>query len=197
MAIGDTYRLSVRAVHGTTGEEYINVHHFRQENALVLDEAGEDLVGAWDDQVKPLLLPLMSNAILIADCEVRQIGDPSYIYEQAIADAIGSSSTDMLPPFVSPLVSWRTGLAGRSRRGRTYMFPTVEAHQVGGLLAPTYTGPWSDWADQMLQIGGGLEFAVWKLVIRSDVLNQSIPVTSYLLRLALARQSRRALGVGS
>jgi hypothetical protein len=197
MAIGDVYRLTVECNHLGNGEEYINVHHFRQASGIVQAEEGADLCEAWVQLVQPLFIPLLSNSIGAVSLEVRKVGDPSYIFGQTVTGGTGTSTGDMLPPFVAPLISWRTGLAGRSRRGRTYMPPTAESHQAGGVIAASYLGAWADWADQMIQLAAGATHGEWDLVVRSETLNNSFNVTGYLLRTRVARQSRRQLGVGS
>jgi hypothetical protein len=147
--------------------------------------------------VKPFYLPLLSNAVQVVSLEVRKIGDPAFVYEESVTGAPGTTTGDMLPAYVAPLVSWRTGLAGRSRRGRTYMPPTGEVHQVGGILLSTYLGPWLDWANAMLLFVAGGTHGGWILAIQSEVLLDAFQVTSFLLRDVLATQRRRRLGVGS
>jgi hypothetical protein len=197
MAIGDVFSLAVTAQFAGVGSEFVNVHHFRQATDLVNSEPGLDLTLAWGEFVQPLLVPLHSIFVEIVQLTVRQPSNPAYVFEVAVTGAPGTTAGDMVPPQAAPVCSWRTGLAGRSRRGRTYMFPTGEVHQNGGTLSGTYLSPWDTWATQMLSIPAGVTHASWQLVIHSDTLNQDFPVTSFVLNNIMGTQRRRRSGVGS
>lgn len=197
MAIGDFYTLTVKAENIASGDDAVNVLCFQQQTGLVLDEPGEDLVEAWQDTCQPLYITLLSSAYTLTGLTVRAKSDPEYIYEASGLNVNGTSTGDCLPPVSAPLVSLRTGFAGRRNRGRIYMPPTSELHQVAGVLQTTYTDAWADYIDSMLPAGGGLEFAQWQLSVWSEANNAGRPVTTYLLRTILATQRRRRPGVGS
>jgi len=195
--IGDIFKLSVICNNIADGSDYVNVHHFRQETPLVDLDPGTDLVNAWEATIPALYTPLMSNITALTQAEVRQIGLPTYIYARTLTGYVGDNTDNMLPPTTAPLISWRTGLAGRSYRGRTYMFPTTEVHQERGVVAASYSGAWEDWANAMLTIGDGVTSAQYILTIYSPTLNDDTPVQSFLLRGILARMKNRQIGEGS
>lgn len=197
MAIGDWYRLIVRFNDIGDLNTVINTLAFRQETGLVLDEAGEDLIGAYRDIIEPAYLPLVSSQLYIRKYTVRGITDPLYIYESADLTEQGTAGGEGLPPQCSAVVTLRTGAAGRSRRGRSYLAPTSEGGTAGGVLDPAYIASVNAMFSDMLPLGGGLEFAQWALGVWSDVLAAGRIVLTVTPQPVMATQRRRRLGVGS
>lgn len=197
MPIGDIFRLSVICGNAADGSEYINVHHYQQQTADIGSEPGSDLADAWEATIPALYTPLMSNITALTRLEVRQVGVPTYVYERTLSGYVGGNADNLLPPTTAPLISWRTGLAGRSYRGRTYMFPTTEVHNDRGLVLTTYSTSWEDWADAMISIGDGVTTPQYFLGIYSPTLTVFNRVITYLLRPVFARQKNRQIGEGS
>lgn len=197
MAIGDWYRLIVKF--NDTGDlnTVINTLAFRQETGLVLDEAGEDLIGAYRDIIEPQYLPLVSSQLFLRKYTVRGITDPIYIYESADLSEQGSAAGEGQTPQNSCVVTLRTGAAGRSRRGRSYLAPASEGASGGGVFISGYIDAVNAMFADMIPLGGGLEFAEWALGVWSEVLAAGRIVTTVTPQPVVATQRRRRLGVGS
>lgn len=116
----------------------------------------------------------------------------------------GDASSEELPPQVTAVVTWRTALAGRSYRGRTFLPTTAEQNQDSGVLGATYTGYVNAFITQMLAVFGPTGSDTnWQFVVISRFNNGSpratpigTPVTSGLLRPRLYTQRRRVFGHG-
>jgi len=197
MAVGDWFRLIIKF--NDTGDlnTVINTLAFRQETGLVLDEEGEDLIGAYRDAVEPLYLPLVSTQLFLRKYTVRGITDPLYIYESADLSEQGSAGGEGLPPQNSGVVTLRTGVAGRRNRGRSYLAPSGEGSQAGGVFISGYIDAVNAMFAELMPLGGGLEFATWSLGVWSEVAAAGRIVTTVTPQPVMATQRRRRLGVGS
>ena len=72
-------------------------------------------------------------------------GDPIPLYVQATPLVSNSFGTFVaLPPQLAAVISWRTGEAGRRKRGRTYLGPLTTTAVTGAALNGTF-------ADQVTQ----------------------------------------------
>lgn len=197
MAVGDWYRLIIRLNDIGDLNTVINTLAFRQETSLILDSEGEDLVGAYRDIVEPQYIPLVSSQLYFRKYTVRGITDPLYIFESDDITVQGTAGGQGLPPTDSCVVTLRTGVAGRRNRGRSYLAPTGEGGQAGGVLDPAYISAVNAMFGDMLPLGGGLEFATWSLGVWSEVASAGRIVTSVTPQPVMATQRRRRLGVGS
>jgi hypothetical protein len=139
MAIGDIYRLSARWENNLTQDDIVNVWHFRQDQVTIFDTAGEDLVGAFIEECVPVYAALVAASYTLNLFSVRQVEGGEEIYEEAVSipGTRGTAATQ-LPSTVACVLSWKTGLAGRRRRGRTYMPVTVEGDIDTGQFITAY-----------------------------------------------------------
>lgn len=129
------------------------------------------------------------------------------VYDYTYTNVVGNLGTqDAAPPVNALVVSWRTALAGRAYRGRSYQFGFHEADQDNGLWLAA--GPVAA-ADLMVTnmlatFGPGGTDANWQFVIISRTLNGAIrtppvgtPVTAGISRQPVYTQRRRIVGYGS
>lgn len=194
MAIGDVFKLSLEMTFTGT-DQIVNTFHYRQE-AVVIGNPAEDLANQWVNDVFPTYRLFLSDRIVLQVVTVRPI-PPATNMADAIVGLNGQhGSGDIVPLSDAPIVTWRTGQVGRSRRGRTYLPPPQESVQDGGSINSTYKGLITDWADVNMQL---LELAVvqWQQVIWSETLAEATPVTTYIVRDIMGDQRRRRQGVGS
>jgi hypothetical protein len=139
MAINGIYRLSARWENNLTGDDIVNVWHFRQDEITILDTPGEDLVQAFVTECIPVYAALVAASYTLNLFSVRQVEGGEEIYEEAVSHpgTRGTAATQ-LPSTVACVLSWKTGLAGRRRRGRTYMPVTVEGDLDTGQFIAAY-----------------------------------------------------------
>jgi hypothetical protein len=132
----------------------------------------------------------------------------------------GQTATgDVLPPQCAGVVTIGTGIAGRRRRGRSYLFGFVETHQAGGTWTSTWMtsvqnglnttlglyGP--SGTDPQFQLGVWSErraSGCWVDPSQGKLVNVETPhpedaftpATGFNLRSIVYTQRRRTLGVG-
>lgn len=201
MAVGEIYRLAVKWEHEITGDDAVNIFHFKQLDALILDTPGEDLVGAFQEEVEELYAGIVSVNYSIVQYSVRKVASNEDAYDApaAVTGERGTTS-DQLPSTVAAIITWTTGLTGRNNRGRTYLPPTSEGDLLAGLWASTYfpTGM-GNFADAMIEAMAELTVthAGWQLGVRSETFDAFQPITGYVLRQVPGTVRRRRFGVGS
>lgn len=200
MATGDIFKLAV--VWKTVDERatFVNTFHFRQENELAVDEPGKDLVDAFENFALPSYRAMVTSIARIVQYSVYGITDPLYVYEDSPLPAAGLVSGEALPLQTSPIITWRTGLAGRSRRGRTYLPPTGESQQNGGVLLASFLDLMDDFADNVKVLNAlavNPLYSTWQLGVWSATYQYFNPVNSHISRQTIVTQRRRRAGQGS
>jgi hypothetical protein len=201
MAVGDVYRLGV--VSSFTGfDQMVNVFHYEQLADGAFPGA-QELCLQWEADALPAYLDLLSTRITVQILEARQVLGGAESFDLGIGVNGELSSDDIVPLTSAPIISWRTGLAGRSFRGRTYLPPVPEGNQDAGNLDSAYSDLMDAFAaaNRLLINGVTEEF---QLVVFSTVEDGSprvppiaTPVTSWVVRDNMGSQRRRRQGVGS
>lgn len=196
MAINDVFRLSVEGL-GPNAQQVVCVFHYRQTGALG-DDSGEDLCDAWENTLVGAWADIISADCLITKLEARNVTQPLFGFDHAIEPNVpGTLVGQTLPPMNSAVISWRTGLIGRSRRGRNYVWPAGEAEQNLGQWTPTYLTAVGVFATAALAITDVVSGAEYALVVWSPTLSASTTVTSYQVDALVGTQRRRRPGRGS
>lgn len=200
MAEGDIYRLSTLSDYISGGDDAVNVFHFRQESPAIFASPAEDLAEAFIATVVPAYVNCMTAGYVLHRIAIKQVTGGAQEYEQAVtepgtAGVVGS----MLPTTVSGLLSWRTGLAGRSNRGRTYLPPTNEEQLSSGLWTGSYMTAMEGFAEDALALGTAVFtlHANWTIGVWSVVLSAFVPYTHAIARQIPATIRRRRIGQGS
>ena len=198
MAVGDVWRLAV--IGSNQGiDELVNVHHYLQ-TTVGGDDFGVDLIDAWHASCGLEYVTVFSDLCLLVGYQVRNLTQPEFGTDYSLPTAINGERTgQMLPPSIAPVVSWRTGLIGRRRRGRTYTWPGSEDDQNAGQMSLTWQGLLSAWAATALNISGDANYN--KVIFSSDEDYDPptlvTPVQGFVIDALLGSQRRRRPGVGS
>lgn len=195
MAVGDLYRLSVLYSNPNSGCNAANVLCYRQDDVLVFDEPGPDLVAAFKASAEAGIQSVVSTDWQIVTYRVRGLTDPTYGYDLEQSGVSGSQSGEPLPPQVAQLISWKTGRVGRHFNGRSYLPSTTEANQTRGNLIPLQLTGLQDLAEDMVVIGDGVTTANWQLGIYSTV-EGFTPITHGIIRPSLKTMRNRASTTG-
>jgi len=134
-------RANIRAVVGGT-EEIVHTLHFQRVNTTVpnppsLQEIAEKIVTEWTSVIQDAqgtgstIAVRLRNDMQYVSVNTYSLGPSGLATGQAEAlfgpGVGGSSAADPLPPDVAVVASLRTGLPGRSKRGRLYL---------GGFVSP-------------------------------------------------------------
>lgn len=198
MAQNDIFRLSVVGA-GASSQELINVHYYRQLTAAG-DDDGVLLIDNFHALVAPAMMACISEAIVLTGYEVRNITQPEFGQDYSLPSAVAGDITgESLPPSSSAIVSWRSGLIGRRRRGRTYMWPTGESQQNAGQIGGAYQTLLTSFGNGAILFGTTNQY---EKVIYSDIPGGSPDVlvsivTGVVVPIFLASQRRRRPGTGS
>lgn len=195
MAAGDIWRLSANVL--MFDQEQVNVWHFEDTSGATPD-AGQSLLNAFEDAALPSYRALFSNQGYVQLVEARQVTGGSAVAQRSYdtSNGIGlRSGSDTLPLQAAAIITWRTGLAGRSRRGRSYLPSTIEGDigQAGG-IGSTYAGLLADFATDLLTMVTPVSLDEWQLHVWSPTLSVATRVTEFVVRPYLGTQRSRRSG---
>jgi len=198
MAVNDYYWLIAELNNSAGDAVQVNRWVFQQRDLLIFDEPGEDLVEAFIDIVAPAYDNLYSSQYTLQTLRVRGITDPTYGYDRGGLSIAGVLTGERVANQVSAIITWTTGLVGRSYRGRTFLPVASEAQMTNGSWSNTYLGYMTAFGNAMLAMNAvSIDFAPWKLHVWSDTLAAATPVTGFITRSVPGTQRRRRLGRGS
>lgn len=189
------------------GQQIINIFHYHAPTDVTFD--ADSLLVAWRNEVMPDMLACVSNNYSIIKLSYRTLLNPVAQGELVVtASNTGQLGDGAMPTTVAGIISWRTGFAGRSRRGRTYLAGIPEDRINASLVTAQEIGNITTFAANAIQVASGT--SGWQLQVVSDPSGQlpalgpyasPVParadVTSFLVREVPGTQRRRRIGVGS
>lgn len=177
-----TYRLTVSGTY--LGQVVQNVLHYHENS----DTALSVVVANWIANVLPSYVNCLS-----VDYEPGTVKavrtDTLAMHEEDFASA-GTVAGDPMPPQVTGLISWRSGIASRSGRGRTYMPALTEGEVASGYISAGLQTRYGNFAT------AAQSFLYGSLVIYHRDSNTYIPVVSNIIRTTTFTQRRRGFGRG-
>jgi len=173
MAIGDIFKLRTQFTNElTTTTAEIDIA-FRQENALIFDTEGEDLVAAFQSQAQGPLLAAISERWHLIRYAVHELPSGLLVHETIGVTEIGDLTGEMLPVQLAGLITHRTALLGRSGRGRTYLPSANEVASSNGSPSTAYLVLLQDFIDGLEDmLTGGASFANWQYGVWSPTLQE-------------------------
>lgn len=184
----------------------VNVLNFRDMTGTPDENRLEDLSGLLNTWHNAFYDVLQSNTVSLTSKYLRGLtSEFEPVYDQPVTPAqVGVSASPALPANVTLAVSHRTGLAGRSRRGRTYIVGLSEALVSGDF---TVAGVTTNANAAFNALRGLTTFVAsgWQFVILSKYVGTTpraaaviTPVTnSFCVDARVDTQRRRLLGTGS
>lgn len=200
MAIGNVYKLAVLWENVTTRDDAVNVFHFRQKTANVYVPAPVDLVEAFIGQAEGNYRGVVNSQYGLSKYVVTQVTGGVEMYER-VGLGVGTAGTagSMLPTTDSPLISWRTGFAGRRNRGRTFLPPSDEVYLSGGMWTSTFIALVESCALGMMNVGthASVLYGQWEIGVWSAVGAAFKPFTGAIARVVPATMKSRRIGSGS
>lgn len=195
MASGDIWRLSANVL--MFDQEQVNVWHFEEPVGAPTD-AGQSLLNAFEDAALDSYRACFSNQGYVQLVEARQVTGGTAVAQRSYNTTTGiggRSGSDTLPLQAAAIITWRTGLAGRSRRGRSYMPSTVEGDigQAGG-IGSTYVSLLANFATDLILMIEPITLAEWQMHVWSPTLSVATQVTEFVVRPYLGTQRSRRSG---
>lgn len=158
------FQLSVIGNH--SGAQVVNVHHFEasgvQEGTLLTDElavaAGASLASAWGGAYKTAFLACHDVGYTINTIRCQVIERPgnwrhrlSPTETTLTTGNVGTITPEAENTTTSAVIRWRSTLAGKRFRARSYIGPITDASSANGRLATGITTALNAYITQMLQ----------------------------------------------
>jgi len=156
----------------------------------------------------PLIIAFQNTEVLYDGIVVvTLIPHEGQVAERPIANQTGAQPDESLPGYCSAILSLRTGLSGKSNRGRLYFSGVSEGDAAAGRLTPSGFTALSDIGNELQSLYGlsGSE-GHYQHVIFSKKLGYSNgiystagirPIQSYIPRSVLGSQRHRLIGHGT
>jgi hypothetical protein len=171
MAVNDQFKLRVQFTNElTTTTAEVDIA-FNQGSILVLDTPGEDLIQSFQSNAQAAILSCISERWHLVRYAVHELPSGLLVEEQLGVTEIGDLTGDMMPVNICGLITHRTGLLGRSGRGRTYLPCPNEVANSNGAPSTAYLSLMEDFISGLVAMEiGGISFADWQYGVWSTVL---------------------------
>jgi len=167
-----------------------------------------DLITQFNSQIYPLIKSFQNNQVhynsLIATCVIPRNGP---ILETIYETGSGDQPDESLPSYCAAILSLRTGLGGKSNRGRLYIAGVSEGDTSAGQLDVAAFAGLQAIANQLLSLfgptGGStfFRYVIWSRKLGAPgglLLPTGIrPILQILPRDILGTQRHRLIGVGT
>jgi hypothetical protein len=172
MTIGDIAEVNLLYTDSSSPDTYENVLGFKAKgsgatlaNLASAFKAAVVITGAGG------ILRFTSNKLSSDRLTVRDVVPGTAAEVELDYTAVpGQITADMCPPQCATLVTWRTGLAGRSFRGRTFLPGLAEDRQANGTLVAAQLSEVADFVTQMLAVFGPTgSDANWQFAVISRI----------------------------
>lgn len=211
MAVNDTVQLAVNGV--CNGQDHVHTLHFRYTD--VTPTAPATLINEWQGAPRTAYRAIFRTVdnpvvLLVARHICGAIPLIATVEEAEVAPNIAGSRAgtgEKLPAYLSRVVSVRTALSGRSRRGRFYLGGMDEDEQNNGDLGSVAQGLVQAYIDALMaQFGPSGASGLWRLVVHSPTLaavpgtqcqDSSTLVTGMIKRVPIGTTKSRKPGSGS
>lgn len=203
MAAGDI--LELRFHQNWIGSNCINVFHFEQVTGLLTSQS---LIDYWMTNTLPLWRPLQTMGVTYQTSFAQTIWPVAFDVSLANPPQLnGAWGAQDLPQFCAVVVQKKTGLAGRSKRGRFFMAGFPENAATGGLINTDMATQFTTFQNGMFnQYCGQAPASGFRMVVLSKQQNKqpvelgpgaTTPVVEFKYVSTIGVQRRRKLGVGT
>lgn len=121
------------------------------------------------------------------------------VIELTAGATVGTIAGDSLPSMNAAVLSWRTGIASRKKRGRTYIAGIPESGTTKSVLTAAQIGLLTNLKDDLITevvAGAGGNTANLRLIVRSLTGGGETVITTGEVRSTVYTQRRRILGRG-
>lgn len=193
MAIGTSYRLSIIAL--TSGTLHVNTYWMRQRVDTPGVAPSLALVNEWRSIMDNVYRGCFPNNWQQQEYSVFVAkGSPENLTYVNVAQGRGIFGGSPSPTQLSAVITWRTDIAGRRYRGRSYLGSLTSGSFSGQLLAPAYFSALDIFSFRMLnewQNQSSFDF-----VIKSKVAGTTSKVTGRDIRNGVFTQRRRTAAYG-
>lgn len=179
MALLDIYQAALVFDAPQADGEMVNVIHFQLLNIGTPDtedgycvELAQTIVGV----VEFFLLPYIATDITFTEVRVFNVNQPTYM-GVATSGNPGTGTTEWVGPRVAVVATKRTGLRGRSYRGRMFIPGVQEGQQNAGTLSAGAITNYQAYVDNLVSMLS-LASNQYIMVVYSAKLLTATPVSS-------------------
>lgn len=170
-SVNDIYELRIRG--SQQGQEIINTLHFK--SAVVGTDASiqQDLIDTWQAAAQTQWLAMMWAPYVLGDVSAQRVCGslPLPAASSEIVNTAGSrgavAAGGASPPWMAALIRERTGFAGRSYAGRTFVPIQAEVDCDGVSLHAVYVPLITAYVTALAPLLSGGADADWDLFVRS------------------------------
>lgn len=119
----------------TSGQHVQNVVFVAKSETATFFEMADRLRSDWVGNI----MPFLTSNVVLREVQLTDFSGPDGETWVVTDDTPGGSSSAPMPPNVAIALSWRTGLTGRSNRGRTFL-PGIGEDKVdgGGIIVASF-----------------------------------------------------------
>lgn len=167
-----TYRVPARIEYAAAGGPGYNVWHVRTTS----DDPGQlsDALGALDDFYTSFQSSYANSTLItLGEGMIKDpLGTPTYVDDDPRTVG-GTGGTSIGPTLLSVCVSWRTAVATRSGRGRTFLGPFIAGVNDATDGTPSAGGleAYRDAAAALIAASGGVDgWAIGVLSVKDGVI---------------------------
>jgi hypothetical protein len=204
VAVGDIYSLVLDGTY--VGNQMVNTFGFKQRTGASGFQ-GQLLIDAFQAGVLPAYLPLINGGMTVQVMRCRDVvpGTSTPAEETLSSGNVGTNLGTTIPSQCAALVSWKTALAGRSYRGRTYI-PAQMSNDWGGIgdIQSSFRVKIQTFVTTMLTVFGPSGISDFQFSIISRYHDKAerptpvaTPVTAGIIRDVIATQRKRRKGIGA
>jgi hypothetical protein len=190
--ISDTFRCAIRATLGT--QDVVNVVHVINAVTSAPQDIANDVGHAWV-AAGGSLSTRQSSFLHYVDIAVTPLdgGTATAICIPDDFPTDGGISATVSAAQAAAIITWSTGVAGRSFRGRTYLggIPVTHLNDEGTLYKADILPDLENAANSTLSGLDGMHGSGSSLAVASYVLAAATPVNRATARLYLGTQRRR------
>jgi hypothetical protein len=155
MSVGDIYNVALEFSSAFADGVMVTTYDYRLDSLTVsLTEPeictliGDTIVAGWESAY----LPLITDEIVFDGVRVFNRSQPTFFGISESGEPGTELTSESLPMRCAPVVSKRTGLRGRSYRGRNYWMAPPEIYQNQGVMTVAYRASLDSFAGSLLSI---------------------------------------------
>lgn len=194
VAVENAVEVKIHALADGITSEMINTLHFHTANVHPT-QADVDNCASWTEHfIDSFYKPLVNNLVIMTLIEAKGMDVQGASEGQRVINIAGTSAGNPDRAVIAPLITWRTGLGGRSFHGRLYMYlPSQQDMTPRGPTPGFRTLATTNMNAAIADAAGGL----YPLAVASKALGDITNITTAVLSNKLTYQKRRDINRGS
>lgn len=145
------------------GQDIINVLHYKYPGSAPNASTLTTFLGTWDTAHRSRWLAIHGAGYTLVEYHATDIAAPggAFAVYNLPPGTVGTSGSVMFPNNVALAISWRTGLTGRTNRGRTFVGGIDRNSTVGDTATTAYLASLASFATNLVSLlVSGFDFGI-------------------------------------